>query len=568
MCGIIGMTLFNAPEDQKNRKKRIKVLRNVLYSTIENSISRGKDATGIAYVTNDVWRCIKGPMDAEDLFRGKHQEKKKTVRDFTKEWDSKYLEQTIHVLGHVRAATQGDIYGSENNHPLIMEEEDGNTVIGIHNGVLVNDSEVTKEYSLTRSAEVDSEVLFRLARHLSKNPDGFDKESHARLGAIIRGSFAILSFTTMEPNKLWLASTGRPLKIFFIPQVSAAFYISESKFLEKAIAEHNRTFWKNSTEIILTYEKLDYKEDNMYMCISADKQVTCAKEIPDFIEEMNAPEKSESSKHSGNAHSRIYGGYGHYSGWGDDDYCYPHTGQPKYKKEDPIEKESKALAVVAKQQEKQENNSEPQKATLVVDAEIVEDGVGTEKDDKDSPEASWETDVDFDFNDLVDEGIQLACKISNAQDCPNSETETLDFLEDVELFDQSPDKLQIIHDLEDVLKESNLPESRIEAVIKDMDNMLDTLIEVTFGQGYACANLYEGALNTQIRANCDMPKNKSRDVEKMKATICKLDTLLRAIVSNGKRYSYKQVVKSLQNKMTKKEIKRTLSLARKYSDSN
>jgi glucosamine 6-phosphate synthetase-like amidotransferase/phosphosugar isomerase protein len=105
------------------------------------------------------------------------------------------------VLLHVRDYTKGHPRISANNHPVRH-----GTVVGIHNGTILNDDELMARHGFRRAERdmtVDSEVIFALAEATGSGAHGFED---------FRGSMAAAWMDEREPDLLYLArGVGRPL---------------------------------------------------------------------------------------------------------------------------------------------------------------------------------------------------------------------------------------------------------------------------------------------------------------------------------------------------------------------
>src|SRR5262245_13223200 len=105
------------------------------------------------------------------------------------------------VLVHVRDYTKGHPQIEANNHPVRHGD-----VVGIHNGIIVNDEEIFAAHGFERDTpemSVDTEAIFALA------------ESYGSRGATLeelRGSMAAAWVDSREPGIVYLArGVGRPL---------------------------------------------------------------------------------------------------------------------------------------------------------------------------------------------------------------------------------------------------------------------------------------------------------------------------------------------------------------------
>jgi glucosamine 6-phosphate synthetase-like amidotransferase/phosphosugar isomerase protein len=108
---------------------------------------------------------------------------------------------TTQLLVHVRDYTKGHPSIEANNHPVRH-----GPVVGIHNGLIVNDEEILAEYPCARAEPgmtVDTEAIFAVAAHA-----GGDRRALERL----RGAMATAWLDERVPDVVHLArGAGRPL---------------------------------------------------------------------------------------------------------------------------------------------------------------------------------------------------------------------------------------------------------------------------------------------------------------------------------------------------------------------
>lgn len=207
MCGIAGFSLTKEDAGAVNSR----VLAGMLLINIEH---RGRHATGMAWTetTPDglMWWYDKAPVPARKF--GKH------VAQMPK--------HCRRALLHVRYATTGDPENNDNNHPIIVPSESGGSVIGTHNGMISNYSDVMKRHGFPWVGEVDSQVIFHLMGR-----DAFLKEDLRQL----HGSMALASVDTADPTVIRLARTVmRPLWIAQTP-TGSVLWASELPALEDAM---------------------------------------------------------------------------------------------------------------------------------------------------------------------------------------------------------------------------------------------------------------------------------------------------------------------------------------------
>ena len=148
------------------------------------------------------------------------------------------------LLGHCRKKTVGSEYMMVNNHPITFPETD---VVGIHNGGVTNHSAIIKKLGGNRIGEVDSEALIRLFEHeiiekqKATNTSILDIEDLQRVAVRAEGPRAALMFCAKEPTKLYAICEGRPMVIYYEKNLGLVFFVSESKFMDLAIAHYYET---------------------------------------------------------------------------------------------------------------------------------------------------------------------------------------------------------------------------------------------------------------------------------------------------------------------------------------
>src|SRR6185312_14807520 len=179
MCGIAGYSLSS-----RSAVDRTLAAQSLLAGIAE----RGADAVGYAH---------RGPEDAYPVVR-----KQRTPASELLERIS--VPQTAtELLVHVRDYTKGHPSIAANNHPVRH-----GPVVGIHNGIILNDDELLAPHSCARSEPrmtVDSEAIFAVAAH-SRND--------ARALEHLRGAMATGWLDEREPGVVFVArGSGRPLWI-------------------------------------------------------------------------------------------------------------------------------------------------------------------------------------------------------------------------------------------------------------------------------------------------------------------------------------------------------------------
>ncbi len=198
MCGIAGYSL--SPESGIERTLAAQAL-------LAGIAERGADAVGYAFRGQDEWIAV---------------HKQRTGATALLDQVSIPAEAT-QVLVHVRDYTKGHPTIAANNHPIRH-----GSVVGIHNGIIVNDDELFAEHGIERAhpeMTVDSEIIFALAEATGSSAGALEQ---------LRGAMAAAWLDERRPEYLYLArGIGRPLWVgsgkheFFFASTRAALEVVE-----------------------------------------------------------------------------------------------------------------------------------------------------------------------------------------------------------------------------------------------------------------------------------------------------------------------------------------------------
>src|SRR5947208_2780469 len=138
------------------------------------------------------------------------------------------------LLVHVRDYTKGHPSIAANNHPVRH-----GPIVGIHNGIIVNDDELLAPHSCARAEPrmtVDSEAIFALAAHSRNDPHALEA---------LAGSMATAWLDQREPGTVFAArGVGRPLwlgrgrdEVFFASTRAALEIASEYTHVRLRLSE-------------------------------------------------------------------------------------------------------------------------------------------------------------------------------------------------------------------------------------------------------------------------------------------------------------------------------------------
>jgi glucosamine 6-phosphate synthetase-like amidotransferase/phosphosugar isomerase protein len=196
MCGIAGYSLSS--ETSVDRTLAAQAL-------LAGIAERGADAVGYAHRGPRVTGAtvIKQRTGARELLERIH------VPD-----------GATQLLVHVRDYTKGHPSIPANNHPVRH-----GPVIGVHNGIIVNDDLILGDFDCARAEPgmtVDSEAIFALAAH---------SDGDARTFEQLHGAMATAWLDERTPDVLYLArGIGRPLWLGI--GEGAVFFASTKRALE------------------------------------------------------------------------------------------------------------------------------------------------------------------------------------------------------------------------------------------------------------------------------------------------------------------------------------------------
>jgi glucosamine 6-phosphate synthetase-like amidotransferase/phosphosugar isomerase protein len=196
MCGIAGYSL--SPD---SRVPRTLAAQALLAAIAE----RGADAVGYAY-----------RLEGDPAVHG---EKRRTgARALLDE--IAIPGEATQALVHVRDYTKGHPSIAANNHPIRH-----GAVVGIHNGIILNDEEVLARHGFERhrpEMTVDSEAIFALAEATPVSAAALEE---------LRGSMATAWLDERRPEVVFVArGVGRPLWLGF--GRDEAFFASTRRALE------------------------------------------------------------------------------------------------------------------------------------------------------------------------------------------------------------------------------------------------------------------------------------------------------------------------------------------------
>lgn len=288
MCGIIGQLAFGelSEEKEKTRQESMIFLGSELLQLTQE---RGKDATGVSLLFED-GNYMGLKMGIEPIeFIARFGKTEKEFGGFIKAWRRTKRKANV-FLGHCRKSSRGDSINNNNNHPIKVGE-----IIGIHNGTLDNDDKIFENLKCKRDGDVDSEAIFRLLHHYTKNgTEPFTIEMMKEVAQRLDGTYAVLGMSGNNPYQVCGFRDRRPIDMALIRPLKLVVIASERKFIETALFRYNKLgnlYIPGAKFPTLKKGDVDYKvlQDDSAMVFDLRKKVTAKTDIEDLLDWDKVP---------------------------------------------------------------------------------------------------------------------------------------------------------------------------------------------------------------------------------------------------------------------------------------
>lgn len=220
MCGIFGAV------GVEHLGLNYKEFKNCVEHMFAEAEIRGTEAMGLAVVSKD-------PAGDCSIYvyksagRAKKIVKKQEYDDFlSKAWNAGTVSA---FFGHSRLVTNGWQIDFENNQPVVSDY-----CVGVHNGIVVNDNQLTKEFSLENLlSNVDTEIIYRILDKLySSFGENSDAHALSKLYEHIEG-VANLVFTTKKTDAVYLSTNNGSL--FWVEDQELTVFASERVILDASL---------------------------------------------------------------------------------------------------------------------------------------------------------------------------------------------------------------------------------------------------------------------------------------------------------------------------------------------
>ena len=219
MCGQLGIVWGRKVRRMEERE----YLKEVFTSLLLLSEPRGPHATGLAWVNRvGQHRIFKAPLPAREFIgEPAYQETLDGVDNAA----------TI-LMGHTRWPTRGDVQNNLNNHPIRSLD-----CLGTANGTVTNADALFRRFRLRRHAEVDSELIFRLANRLTDEDGRIDQDRLTEKLARFRGQMSAVMVSRRDPGTTLVLKGDKPLFLWFHPKRRAIAYASDEDYLFEALED-------------------------------------------------------------------------------------------------------------------------------------------------------------------------------------------------------------------------------------------------------------------------------------------------------------------------------------------
>jgi Glucosamine 6-phosphate synthetase, contains amidotransferase and phosphosugar isomerase domains len=242
MCGIFGV--MGGDTGQFTPDQIYKIFNTLAVRSEE----RGREAAGCAILYNNQISVFKQPLRISRMLKSK---------SFIRFVNDK-LGLPIAIIGHSRLVTNGSQSEENNNQPVVTDN-----VVGVHNGILVNEEEIKSQYDIQQVSGLDTEVLFKLIEQERTKTNKLERVLKASFNKI-SGS-ASIAFFSAKDDALALATNTGSLYYALASELNLGLFASEmyilNRVIETSIPKTRRQYFKierleAQTGIIVDYSNL------------------------------------------------------------------------------------------------------------------------------------------------------------------------------------------------------------------------------------------------------------------------------------------------------------------------
>lgn len=216
MCGIFGIVVTEACS--LNRAS-IKMVLEELFTLSE---SRGKEASGIAINCNGLISILKTSQPASSMLKSRE------YSDLISKTVCKDNFGSLSVIGHSRLMTNGRNSLNINNQPVNV-----NNIIGVHNGIVVNDDQIWAKLNDSGRSDLDTEALISLISRYADDNENFEN-AIANAFSSIEGN-ASIALISPQLEGLYLATNNGSLYVWTNPDLKISIFASEEYILRNVV---------------------------------------------------------------------------------------------------------------------------------------------------------------------------------------------------------------------------------------------------------------------------------------------------------------------------------------------
>ncbi len=217
MCGLAGVILG----EKKRTKPELVCIRDLFDDLLVHSEHRGPFATGAAMTKADGSILVeKAPLPASEFVETPE------YRSLMEHMGS----DVTCLMGHTRWPTRGTHLDNRNNHPLVSEDD---SVALSHNGTITNADVLFRRLKLPRMAQVDSEILLRLAER-NTTCSGIDVDGFIDDLACCAGRLSVVAVASSRPTEILLIKGNQPMELRYNADLALLAYASEPEILDNA----------------------------------------------------------------------------------------------------------------------------------------------------------------------------------------------------------------------------------------------------------------------------------------------------------------------------------------------
>jgi glucosamine 6-phosphate synthetase-like amidotransferase/phosphosugar isomerase protein len=241
MCAIFGLGFMRG-----HKVERSDMVRDIIRRMFVENQARGRHAAGLAFVNSATFHVVKKNVDGQRLIElPEYREAEHKYMTFSTATPGQggiiAKQPPISFVGHCRWKTKGTELDNVNNHPIVRKD-----VVGVHNGMISNDDRIFDIYSKTfpRNGRVDSEIIFALIEHFSKNLTRPIHESIGKTAETLRGGMACAFVHRLQPYAVWLFRRGNPCDVLIFRDVGMIAWSSCKHYIMNSVRKYENDLGK------------------------------------------------------------------------------------------------------------------------------------------------------------------------------------------------------------------------------------------------------------------------------------------------------------------------------------